>query len=365
MKTAGDKQQKEDSFNVSIIKMIRFGDFSMYDAFVRGAVVDFGLIIAAEAEISGAEMVIANLAGEIVFQKKMARAAKEGVYFIFSVSVDTDEVATEGDERIFRYQFILDTAKGAYRVKRKSKDILLAVADTLVGGWEDTFLLTLYDAGVRLPEWLYGGIVYYIFVDRFHRAGDFPLRGDAILNADWENGFPSYVEYPAIFHKNNVFFGGNLRGIAKKLEHIYSLGTTCICLSPIFESESNHRFDTADFMRIDDMIGGEGAFHELVSKAAGRDIRIILDVDFGITSDNSRYFNKYGRYEEVGAYQSRISPYRGWYTFYKGGERAMIVGFPSGICSRLIGMSRRVKTFLLRRGGLLPVILPPGHTAIG
>lgn len=36
---------------------------------------------------------------------------------------------------------------------------------------------------------------------------------------------------------------------------------------------------------------------------------------FNHTGDDSLYFNKYGNYKSVGAYESEESPYYDWYTF--------------------------------------------------
>ena len=114
---------------------------------------------------------------------------------------------------------------------------------------------------------------------------------------------------------NNDFFGGNLKGIQEKLPYLKSLGVTTIYLNPIFEAASNHRYDTSDYMKIDPFLGDEPAFKKLVDAAESQGIRLILDGVFNHTGDNSVYFNKYGEYPSVGAYQSKDSPYYTWYSF--------------------------------------------------
>ena len=114
---------------------------------------------------------------------------------------------------------------------------------------------------------------------------------------------------------NNDFFGGNIRGILEKLDYLQSLHVTVLYLNPIFRSFSNHRYDTGNFMEIDPTFGTEEEFARLVEECRKRGIRIMLDGVFNHTGDDSLYFNKYGRYPGVGAYQSKDSKYYAWYNF--------------------------------------------------
>lgn len=175
--------------------------------------------------------------------------------------------------------------------------------------------LTVYDEGFTTPEWLKGGIIYQIFVDRFCRGGEVPIRNDAVMITDWENGEPEYAKERGGRIPNNSFFGGTLYGVAEKLDYIASLGVNCIYLCPVFEAYSNHKYDTADYEKIDEMFGGEEAFDLLIKRADKLGIRIILDGVFNHTGDDSKYFNRYGKYGKSGAYNDTDSPYYNWYTF--------------------------------------------------
>ena len=160
-----------------------------------------------------------------------------------------------------------------------------------------------------------GGVIYHIFVDRFNRGGEVPVREDAVMLEGWDGGTPEYPEYPGAHLENNTFFGGTLFGITEKLDYIKSLGVNLIYLSPIFEAYSNHKYDTGNYMKVDEMFGGETALKELISKAKSRGIGIILDGVFNHTGSDSIYFNREGRYDTLGAYQSKESPYYEWYDF--------------------------------------------------
>lgn len=167
----------------------------------------------------------------------------------------------------------------------------------------------------KSPQWFKEGVLYHIFVDRFNRTGKVNNpKKNSFIYANWEDT-PMYIKN----RENEVirwdFHGGNLKGIINKLSYLKSLGVSIIYLSPIFESQSNHKYDTADYKNIDPMFGDEEIFKDLIKEASKKGINIILDGVFSHTGDDSIYFNKYGNYDSIGAYQSKDSPYASWYNF--------------------------------------------------
>ena len=176
------------------------------------------------------------------------------------------------------------------------------------------FQLTVSDFKYSKSDNKLGGIIYHVFVDRFNRGGERELKDGVVIEDDWKT-MPEYPEYPGASLKNNHFYGGTLWGVADKLDYIKSLGVDTIYLSPIFDAASNHKYDTADYMSVDKMFGGEAAFLNLIAKAKELGIGIILDGVFNHTGSDSVYFNKYGNYNSEGAYQSRNSKYYSWYDF--------------------------------------------------
>ena len=177
------------------------------------------------------------------------------------------------------------------------------------------FQLSICDFKYQAPKNKLGGVIYHIFVDRFFKHGDVPTREDAVLVDDWFAEIPEYPKYPGAFLKNNYFYGGTLWGVAKKLKYLASLGVNTIYLSPIFEAYSNHKYDTADYAKVDDMFGGDEAFLALIKQAKRYGIGIVLDGVFNHTGSDSVYFNKNGKYDSIGAYNSPESPYYNWYRF--------------------------------------------------
>lgn len=168
------------------------------------------------------------------------------------------------------------------------------------------------------PAWLARGTMYHVFVDRFCRGvGHTENPDEAILNPDWDNGIPQYGVRPGAPVSNHEVFGGNLWGLAEKIPYLQSLGVTVLYLSPVFRAYSNHKYDTGDYETVDGMFGGNEALKNLLEKAHAAGMHVILDGVFNHTGDNSRYFNRHGNYDTVGAYQSKKSPYAAWYTFRK------------------------------------------------
>ena len=176
------------------------------------------------------------------------------------------------------------------------------------------YQILVYRECFATPAWFKGGIMYQIFPDRFFKSGEILVEKGKWLHRDWHEA-PEFRPNEKGKILNNDFFGGNFRGILKKLDYLQSLHVTVIYLNPIFRAFSNHRYDTGDYMQLDPMLGSEEDFAALVSECGKRGIRLILDGVFNHTGDDSRYFNKYGTYDEIGAYQSKDSKYYSWYNF--------------------------------------------------
>lgn len=189
-----------------------------------------------------------------------------------------------------------------------------------------TYGLTVYDGAFQTPEWFRHAVVYQIFPDRFfcsdrarflNTAADCRAAGRPVyVHEDW-NEQPYYTPHGgASTYSPDDYFGGDLKGISEELPYLASLGVTCVYLNPIFAAHSNHRYNTADYLKIDPLLGTNDDFKALCEAARAHGIRIVLDGVFSHTGDDSVYFNRYGRYPGVGACQSKESPYYPWYRFY-------------------------------------------------
>ena len=190
-----------------------------------------------------------------------------------------------------------------------------------------TYGLTVYDGAFQTPEWFRHAVVYQIFPDRFfcadrerflREAVDYRASGRPIFVHDSWDETPYYTPHGGAKEYNpDDYFGGDLNGIREKLPYIASLGVTCIYLNPIFAAHSNHRYNTADYLTIDPLLGTNDEFKALCEAAKAYGIRIVLDGVFSHTGDDSVYFDRYGRYKTNGACESKDSPYYPWYRFHE------------------------------------------------
>lgn len=211
---------------------------------------------------------------------------------------------------IYYYRFEVYTTNNTYFVGNNGQ------GKAIVGEWLPEWQLTVYDSKFKTPEWIKGGLIYHIFPDRFARVSDDVMleRKDGIFRSWYQE---LSIQDSEGKYLANDFYGGNIKGVISKLPYLEDLGVSAIYFSPIFKSASNHRYDTGDYFQIDPLFGTEAEFKKLIKEAKRRGIEIILDGVFNHTGDDSVYFNKYGNYNSVGAYQSTFSDYYDWYTFDK------------------------------------------------
>ncbi|MFQ7523618.1 MAG: glycoside hydrolase family 13 protein [Terrisporobacter sp.] len=179
------------------------------------------------------------------------------------------------------------------------------------------YQLTVYEEN-KVPDWFKEGVLYHIFIDRFNngnRTGK-PSnpKKNSFIYGNWDDD-PMYIKDKEGNITRWDFYGGNLKGIINKLGYLKKLGVSIIYLSPVFESSSNHKYNTGNYKNIDPMFGDEEIFKELIDKANAKGISIILDGVFSHTGADSIYFNKFNNYDSKGAYDNEDSPYRNWYTF--------------------------------------------------
>lgn len=214
------------------------------------------------------------------------------------------------------YSFLIDLGNEVFHYCNNSERT--GGPGRLVKDLADSYQITVYERGFDTPEWFRDSIVYQIMVDRFYKSADSkvqPPRENMVMHENWDD-IPCYKDGNGFAQSLcNDFFGGNLRGVKEKLPYLKSLGVKTIYFTPIFEASSNHKYDTGDYMSIDPMFGDKQDFIELCEEAKEAGISIILDGVFSHTGSDSMYFNKEGRYDSVGAYQSVDSPYRAWYRF--------------------------------------------------
>ena len=142
------------------------------------------------------------------------------------------------------------------------------------------------------PRWVRERVFYQIFPERFH-------------NGDPANDPPGTVPWDSEPTREN-FFGGDLAGIAQKLDYLERLGINALYLTPFFAARTNHRYDTSDYLRIDPAAGSPDDFRALIDAAHARDVRVVLDAVFNHCGDG------FWAFQDV-VQRGAASPYADWF----------------------------------------------------
>ncbi len=145
------------------------------------------------------------------------------------------------------------------------------------------------------PDWVKDAVFYQIFPDRFARSERLAKNG--LTFEPWDSP-------PTTFG----FKGGDLYGVAERLDYLQDLGINALYLNPIFASASNHRYHTFDYYQVDPLLGGNDALRHLLDEAHKRGIRVVLD---GVFNHASRGFWQFHHVLETG----EASPYKNWFHF--------------------------------------------------
>ncbi|WP_310605364.1 glycoside hydrolase family 13 protein [Anaerosporobacter sp.] len=122
-------------------------------------------------------------------------------------------------------------------------------------------------------DWAKDGVMYQIFPDRFCNGNH---NNDPVGIRPWGEQVVG----------NHDFFGGDLKGITKQLDYLKELGVTIIYTTPIFQSCSNHKYNTKDYYEIDPQFGTKEELRELIDEAHKRGIRFVLDGVFNHSGDD-------------------------------------------------------------------------------
>ena len=274
--------------------------------------------------------------------------SSDGINDIFEA-----ELSPDVEEGLFFYTFVFPKENGAYFTSSYNNvDFELSETD------ESRFCMMIYEKEYKTPDWLKSGVMYQIFVDRFCRGeGEVKYRDDSVINEDWYSGVPQYGERAGAFVENNMFFGGNLWGVAEKLNYLKTLGVSVIYLNPIFEARSNHKYDISNYLSVDGGFGGDVALENLLKKAKEKDIKIILDGVFNHTGDDSLYFDRYNKYG--GAYSNPESEYFDWYTWKKYPEEYES-WWGIKIMPRLNQNNKKCRSFFTGSGGVAEKYIKEG-----
>ena len=184
------------------------------------------------------------------------------------------------------------------------------------------FQMTVYDKDYKTPDWMKEAVVYQILTDRFNngdKSNDTAkenARGNEPI--EYHDSWSSLPDNPRLGETgaddidgaylgdsiwSNDFFGGDIKGIQEKLDYLQGLGVNTIYLNPISMAGSNHKYDATDYKALDSMFGSEKDFKDFTKELENRGMKLIVDGVFNHVGDDSIYFDRYGKYNTVGAYE--------------------------------------------------------------
>ena len=187
--------------------------------------------------------------------------------------------------------------------------------DSWEGYVSDNFIthdwqLTVYEPMNIHPN-MQNGIMYQIFPDRFYKS-------NLTKSLPVDRVYRTWGELP-YYHDRLIgsdFFCGDLKGIIQKLDYLKELNVSVLYLNPIWEAQSNHRYNTGSYEIVDPVLGNMDDLKHLIYKAHSLGMIVILDTVLNHTGSDSIYFNKYRRYPVNGAYNDSNSLFYNWYYFH-------------------------------------------------
>ena len=278
---------------------------------------------AAQGDLTEAKLRLYNDRTNVQSLLPMSVAHSDGTYDWWEATVPAS-----ADPTVYWYRFIaIDGTDTDYYEDDAARTMGLGEAFDETQDY--SYQLTVYAPDFQTPDWIKNAIVYQVFPDRF-RDGDpsnnkpagtffYGEEGGTVyrsLTDDWN----SYICDPrgtddcaGTYSKN--FYGGDLAGLTDELDYLESLGVNTIYLNPIFESPSNHGYDTTDYLSINEMFGTQADYDALIAGLELRGMHLIVDGVFNHVSSDSKYLDRYERYPEVGACESPSSDYRDWFYF--------------------------------------------------
>lgn len=142
----------------------------------------------------------------------------------------------------------------------------------------------------KAPDWVKNTVWYQIFPERF-------ANGNPAINPvgvkEWD---------PTESPERQDLYGGDLQGVINHLDHLTNLGVNGIYFTPVFQAYSNHKYDTEDYLKIDQYFGDLDVFKTLVKEAHQRGIKVMLDAVFNHIGDTSPQWQDVLKHQENSKY---------------------------------------------------------------
>jgi glycosidase len=243
----------------------------------------------------------------------------DGTYDYFSYTLRSPE---------FSYSLVFED--GPARVALDADGPAEYPALSSLAALPSAFVFDASDVAVfETPDWVKHGVFYQIFPERFangdasndpdfsewYYEGLTELPPSGKTNGEYFHFVDDWYEVSGLTespHKTdgkpdwNSFYGGDIEGVRANLDYLEDLGVTIIYFNPLFESKSNHKYDAADYTKIDPHFGTNDEFAGFVAECHDRGIRVVIDLAINHTGHTHRAFVD-------GRTKGEESEYWGWY----------------------------------------------------
>jgi alpha-glucosidase len=233
-----------------------------------------------------------ELGGDAVLRVRMPRGAAGAVLLRYTREGEARTAAAVVDEESatetwWRVKVPVSTPSLRYRWLLTGGDVGYASLNGIglspheVASADD-FVLTVGETG---PDWHLASVVYEIFPDRFASSGLDVAAPDWAVRRDWDT-LPTGRGPATPFE----WYGGDLRGIEQRLDHVERVGANALYLTPFFPARSTHRYDASSFYEVDPLLGGGEALRSLARAAHTRGMRILGDLTTNHTGVHHEWF---------------------------------------------------------------------------
>lgn len=130
----------------------------------------------------------------------------------------------------------------------------------------------------------------------------------------------SWVTQTNIYQVFVEKFGGTLKGVESHLDHLQYLGVKTIWLMPVFESMSDHGYDTTNYYAIKTNYGSINDLRDLVKAANDKGMKVILDLVINHAGSNHPWFSSNNLAERKDRWFTWSSNDKGWPEPWGGGD---------------------------------------------
>lgn len=193
--------------------------------------------------------------------------------------------------------------------------------------------------GYQSPDWSKGIVWYSVMPDAFYNGditNDEPISGSNLANP-WNRKH----------HTLQYKYGGDLKGIEKKLDYIKELGAEAVFVDPIFKSSQNAGYGPEDYKQIENSFGNRQALEDLANAVHDRGLRYMQDVVLMFVANGHYWLNKENTAPFPGATQEWKNPYHDFFRFI--GEEGDVGSYVSNWGGATLNLANEeLKDYLFR-----------------